>query len=135
MTILTRVLNAIGLMTRAEHEAVKRQAVADKKLIEHVRADRAAYDAKLKLAATDLAKQAEEIEANKQDADRVQHMLDESEKLVSALTDKNVELIGKLQTADGKIAGLERRIASLKPDALLWRNAREKRAKNRGGGK
>lgn len=63
MTILTRTLNALGLMTRAEHEAVTRRADADKQLIEHLRADVVAYDAKFKTAVTDLEKQAAQLES------------------------------------------------------------------------
>lgn len=121
--MISPILNALGLMTRAEHE---RALNAVSSSHNHWQSEARKFEAKFKLAATDLAKQAEEIEAYKQDADRVQHMLNESEKLVSALTDKNVELVGKLETARGE------RDAAM-ADALLWRNARDKRAKKRGG--
>lgn len=94
--MIARALSALGLMKRSEHEAVKRQAAADKQLIEHLRADVAAYDAKFKLAAANLAKQADEI---------------------AGLHRSN--------------AGFAAQVEALRPDALLWRKARDKRAKGR----
>lgn len=130
------ILSFLGLMKRAEHERIVANAddaaynswikVANER--DFYVSEYKALNAKFKLAATDLAAQADEIAANRQDADRVQHMLDESEKLVSALTDKNVELIGKLQTATGWADHYQEQMEALRPDALLWRAARDKRA-------
>lgn len=78
------ILHTIGLMTRAEHEAVKLQAAADKQLIERIKEQLDAADrtigklynerddalGKFKRAATDLAAQAEEIARLEADRDR-----------------------------------------------------------------
>lgn len=117
MTILTGVLSAIGLLSKKEHEtryadlekiadvndelADQREMVslltdANVNLLSQLTTERERF----KLAATDLAKQADEIGRLK---------AEHAEAVRWATTNEN--------------------------DATLWRNARDKRAKNRGGGK
>ena len=103
--MISRALSALGLMKRSEHEA-RMDAYRDdwQALLDNVIEDRDAWEAKFKLAATDLAKQAEEIER------------------------LNREVDGKI----GVIDSLYTRIDELRPDALLWRAARDKRAARKG---
>lgn len=59
--MISPILNALGLMKRSEHEAVKLRSAADGQLIRRLIDERDDWQGRFKLAATDLAKQAEEI--------------------------------------------------------------------------
>ena len=106
--MIARALSALGLIKRSEHE---REIEILKDILEETRAAELLYLNKFKLAATDLAKQAEEIEA-----------LRFSLSFACSSADRD----------DDTIIGLQAEIASLRPDALLWRAAREKRAARKG---
>ncbi len=115
MTILTKALSAIGLMRVSEHE---REIEVLKDILEETRAAELLYLNKFKKAVTDLE---QVVRAN--------------------------------ETMASGNALLTREVASLRPDAQKWRDslkrsrdrkaakkgstppARDKRAKNRGGGK
>lgn len=153
--MISRALNALGLMTRAEHEQIVfdldergyKQWEASTNNLEAAwyHRDQALDErddalAKFKLAATDLAKQAEEIAAYKEGAKALSRIIDSGveeikaqQGLVSALTEKNVELVGRIETLKGYHRRDTEEIESLRPDALLWRNARDKRSRNRRG--
>lgn len=91
------LLHTIGLMTRAEHERLMDAYRDDWKMV-------------CARSATDLAAQAEEIAAQKG--------------LVAALTEKNVELVGRIETLKGYHRRDTEEIADLRPDAEAMRKKR-----------
>lgn len=103
--MISPILNALGLMKRSEHEA-RMDAYRDdwQALLDNVIEDRDAWEAKFKLAATDLAKQAEELNDAKLHIDHLGITF--NQRLADAIQDYQA-------------------------DALLWRKARDKRAKGR----
>ena len=121
------ILAKFGLMKRSEHEAV---AKANKGLLRDILAERA----KFKLAATDLAAQAEEIAAYKEGA-AILH---------KAVTDRGVEnerlTLGWEKCASDLILvrrqldDSEAELALTRPDAQKWR-AYLKRSRDRRAGK
>lgn len=142
VSMTSLILNALGLMTRVEHERLcderfeSLEGMIDSRneTIETITADRdnwraiardrllmvnnlsagaEEWQAKFKLAATDLAKQAEEIADLREAAHR------EGVRFNELASDRD---------------NWRQECLDLRPDALLWRNARDKRAK-RGGGK
>lgn len=115
MTILNRALSAIGLMLVSEHERLTRELKA--------------------AAARDIEPVTREIEAYKEGAKALSRIIDNGtaeirrlETLVAAqadeLDDHRKSRATWIQVANDNAA-----------DAQKWRNARDKRAKNRGGGK
>lgn len=118
------LLHTIGLMTRAEHEALA-ERFSDLSMANcDARAELAATEAllierenelaeeriKFKRAATDLAAQAVEIA--------------EQKGLVAALTEKNVELVGRIETLKGYHRRDTEEINALRPDAEAMRKKR-----------
>lgn len=113
MTILTGVLSAIGL---------------GKKPTQPIQSEIAEYAADLK--------RANEARDNWRDSSK-----EWEAKFNKAVTDLEAEVIASESYGDqvvslnAELARLHEIIDALRPDAQKWRNAREKRAKNRGGGK
>ena len=106
--MISLILNALGLMRVSEHEAATRDLkAAAARDIEPLTAEKANLEFSLSTYKTSLAART---------------------KALDTCEDQNE----KLETI---IAELQDEIAELRPDATLWRNARDKRAKNRGGGK
>lgn len=66
------------------------------------------------------------------DWDRVEKPIDWETKFKKAVADLEPLTVEK-ENLETIIAELQDEIAALRPDATLWRNARDKRAKNRGG--
>lgn len=136
--MISPILNALGLMKRSEHEEIvadnDEKAYTAWAKMANERDDMKMYRddwqqkhnsvvGKLKRATTDLAKQAEEIEAYKEGAKALSRIIDSGveeikaqQGLVSALTEKNVELVSKLETA-------RRECDALRHDANMWRNS------------
>lgn len=98
--MIARALNALGLMRVSEHEQIKNEEILRyTRLNDSLRNERNEAQDKLKRAITDLAAQAEEIRIANDVLDRMNQ----------------------------EVFHLNAEIASLRPDALLWRTARVKR--------
>lgn len=101
--MISRALNALGLMTVSEHERIVDELdQVTYSQWRNAQTDLDKMDAKFKLAATDLAKQAEEIANYRQLMERADHQLDQSGEM---LDEARAE------------------IDALRHDANMWRNS------------
>lgn len=125
-SLIDKALSCVGLMRVSEHLA-KVDKIDNEAFTAWNTAKTASdeWEAKFKKAVTDLEKRDREVEALKAD-------LAEREMLNHSLDAERNELIdlaaGRLEI----INGMSVEILALRPDALLWRNARDKRAGKRG---
>ena len=135
--MIPRALNAplswIGLMRVSEHE---REIEVLEDLLAEADAGGAISEAKFKKAVTDLAAQAAEIEAYKEDAKALHRGLDEYMAEIKNLTNMLQSEIANSRLVEADNAELKttfnQRLADAvqdyQADALLWRAARQKRA-------
>ena len=107
--MISRALNAL-------RDVFRYRSLSDEMTIERLTAERDVERERFKLAATDLAKQAEDIKMLNMDRGHWRDDCLAQKGLVSALTEKNVELVSKLETARGECD-------ALRHDANMWRNS------------
>jgi chromosome segregation ATPase len=127
---MTRLLSLFGLMRVSEHErnvrALESQLVLRENAFEAIEGERDRLSDKFKKAVTDLEKNDVEIERLTRGWEKCAADL----KLVrSQLDDSEAELADMKAHFDQRVSA---RVEEYQADALLWRNARDKRAGKRG---
>lgn len=121
-SLIDKALSCVGLMRVAEHGR-KVEVLVD--LLDETRAAEKLYADKFKKAVTDLEKRDREVAELKGECVELRRSLRQR-------TNDLDHIEGQEELSERLIAELRDEIASLRPDALLWRNARDKRAGKRG---